>query len=780
MIRIKKIKIKNFKCIENDDFDFIGADLVLFDGPNGYGKTSVFDAIEFCFTGEIRRISENFNIDGKVAYEDSPIHRDDSEPVLVSIELLDTESQKTYLISRRIRPATELSGKEKNPKNFFSNADELKVESDSGDSLTLDEIIEYPDIKELYGVLNYVEQDENAYFIKKSAKEKYIGLSKLLGIDDTNKELKKIKKFFDDLKKESRNVEKDISRITAENKEALDEKTEKIEFKILTKNRVVEWDKEEVGVASIKQRDQLLEEVDVVENLVKDKQLLKQAINFTTIRQYALDEKKLTNFMKYYWYTENEGEAERMFRISKIDDFFKGELQKLLDALERKNFEFFLEIDKESLNEILVDKLIREDLLIKSESIKELKKSLNEKGKILESLKSQRDSLIEFFRKHSVDINHDAGSCPLCGFDWESQETLLKQIEITNNTLFESFNRSNKRLEELKSLMSRIIDENEVIKKIKAKIKKIDELNLERLSTAEYSEFESQQKDFAASFNQLIDSIDSPQREEIISLVNELSDNKIPIGLKNKEEVQRILEDSTPKFPEGFKPDESYKQFKRLYDLDFEFLDSITSSDITNKRKYIKFQYLNTISSELEKLRKRAGNLSSVEEKTEILIGIISNRLKGYIEGIISSITAPFYIYTSKILQHHTLGTGLVFNAELNKSSPEIHITPLSRTQEASYSLSSGQLSATVVALMLVLNKVYNKSKLSTILIDDPIQTLDEINTHSLVELLKHNFVNDQIVLSTHEKRYSKFIRYKYEKFGLENSNVSMYERSSK
>lgn len=32
--------------------------MILFNGPNGYGKTSVFDIIEFCLTGDIKRISD--------------------------------------------------------------------------------------------------------------------------------------------------------------------------------------------------------------------------------------------------------------------------------------------------------------------------------------------------------------------------------------------------------------------------------------------------------------------------------------------------------------------------------------------------------------------------------------------------------------------------------------------------------------------------------------------------------------------------------------------------
>ena len=124
-------------------------------------------------------------------------------------------------------------------------------------------------------------------------------------------------------------------------------------------------------------------------------------------------------------------------------------------------------------------------------------------------------------------------------------------------------------------------------------------------------------------------------------------------------------------------------------------------------------------------------------------------------------------------MQNHSLGSGLCINFETEKQK-QVYIRPTYKDQEVAYLLSSGQLSATVISLMLVLNKVFNQSKLGTILIDDPLQTLDEINTHSLVELLKYNFSDQQLILSTHEDRYSKFIRYKYEKFGLTGKAINM------
>ena len=116
----------------------------------------------------------------------------------------------------------------------------------------------------------------------------------------------------------------------------------------------------------------------------------------------------------------------------------------------------------------------------------------------------------------------------------------------------------------------------------------------------------------------------------------------------------------------------------------------------------------------------------------------------------------------------------VLFFGGSRRGDSQIYIRPTHRDQEVTYTLSSGQLSATVISLMLVLNKVFNHSKFGTLLIDDPLQTLDEINSHSLVELLKYNFSEQQIIISTHEDRYSKFIRYKYDKFNLYSRSIRM------
>ncbi|WP_399632710.1 AAA family ATPase [Sporosarcina sp. SG10008] len=63
---IKDVEIKNFRGYSNQKFDFFEGrenyrGLILLGGPNGYGKTSLLDAIEWCFTGSVHRLKEDYS-----------------------------------------------------------------------------------------------------------------------------------------------------------------------------------------------------------------------------------------------------------------------------------------------------------------------------------------------------------------------------------------------------------------------------------------------------------------------------------------------------------------------------------------------------------------------------------------------------------------------------------------------------------------------------------------------------------------------------------------------
>ena len=55
-IRVRSVNIEGFRAYRRKRELSFGEDLTILYGPNGFGKTSVFDAIDFAFTGEIGRL----------------------------------------------------------------------------------------------------------------------------------------------------------------------------------------------------------------------------------------------------------------------------------------------------------------------------------------------------------------------------------------------------------------------------------------------------------------------------------------------------------------------------------------------------------------------------------------------------------------------------------------------------------------------------------------------------------------------------------------------------
>jgi len=86
MIKIGRLKLQNFKSFETSyEFDFTNKGLIIFDGPNGYGKTTIFDALELSL---VKRISRYIDVDSKV--KNSGLINSCDNKTNVFLELLDS------------------------------------------------------------------------------------------------------------------------------------------------------------------------------------------------------------------------------------------------------------------------------------------------------------------------------------------------------------------------------------------------------------------------------------------------------------------------------------------------------------------------------------------------------------------------------------------------------------------------------------------------------------------------------------------------------------------
>ncbi|MEH7460487.1 ATP-binding protein, partial [Bacillus sp. JJ1127] len=104
--KIRKLSIKNFKHVANFSIDFSEKDLIVFDGPNGFGKTTLFDALELVISGGISRVTNT--ADGRYGYNDLLFSNQNNKDTTIKIEFYNENENftvvKRFNANKSIRP----------------------------------------------------------------------------------------------------------------------------------------------------------------------------------------------------------------------------------------------------------------------------------------------------------------------------------------------------------------------------------------------------------------------------------------------------------------------------------------------------------------------------------------------------------------------------------------------------------------------------------------------------------------------------------------------------
>ena len=264
--------------------------------------------------------------------------------------------------------------------------------------------------------------------------------------------------------------------------------------------------------------------------------------------------------------------------------------------------------------------------------------------------------------------------------------------------------------------------------------------------------------------------------------------------LTSDHEVTRVLdtllqriEDKSPVLSKEFISDNSIADFEIVYSLYFnkkhEYLKQIESQNVDEKITYILEQYSNSVSivfSDYLKIKNKITNFEAKRTVLEPLKKKLKTIISTYQKKLIRDVEIPFYIYSGKILQTHQSGIGNGIFIKDKTGKDELKNVRFVANWDSDHdilnTMSSGQIAAVVISLYLSLNKVYVQG-LQTILIDDPVQSMDEINMISLVEILRNEFSDKQIILSTHEDNVSKYFVYKFLKYGLSTKLINLMDR---
>lgn len=200
-----------------------------------------------------------------------------------------------------------------------------------------------------------------------------------------------------------------------------------------------------------------------------------------------------------------------------------------------------------------------------------------------------------------------------------------------------------------------------------------------------------------------------------------------------------------------------------------------TVGELQSKEQYVAKLFNDNLSLQLSteetRLKELKRDYEKYKKKTEdmtdavkILISKYEDANKEYQTQLLNAIKIPLMVYSGRIIQNYPLGLGiraiiktnqLVFEAASKSGSDVYNI------------LSTGQLNGLSIALLLSIKNVYGDTKgLNILLIDDPLQTIDDISAISLADLLTQQGIG-QIVLSTHEEAKAALLRYKFKHAGM-------------
>lgn len=770
-IVLKRIYLDNFKLFEKRSIDFDRA-LTVFDGPNGYGKTSTFDAIELLITGQIVRVKESEPVNGNEGYGESFLAYDQNRDVVVKGEFVDDEGGESLVIARRIPQAR--NNIDRNPKaafkkvkTYFPSAYDLpetkwKSVSKQAAQETCDRFFGAQNVA-MYAMLHYIRQEDRLFFFKKSEKERIAELEKLLGLEEYRQKLKKAQLAQTRLHKENGQLTDRIVELREAMKRQPADAAEQTAYAAVANGKPA-WDREELnfrGASSGELQQQLLEQVDGVEALFLHRREFRIDEDTRVFRAIPA-EKRAQALLAWKLCSTDADAAQKLLKRQELRTFWLKQNEHILASR-------FERVDWKRMGEILGSDAIIAELSALGAQIKTTRANQTDLQKSMSSLALFRDQLRAQTRETEL---LKSGTCPYCGTVWEDGRRLEKQFDDTTAAIRAVLGR------EVVSLALLI-----------EKCKNHFQLHYEEkwMGLLEDLEHDMALQVFClypswqAFENAATACAPVMHRLEIqpgqITLAETLEDSLGGTAriLERAGELWMSLSAAYTAL------DQKYK-FGKLFRESFvtaDALDGVSPELLEQKRRYIRSQYYHSFDAGLEELRRLETKQCSLEtlcgqmkQYTETLNGAIN----AYRKQIISQIEIPFFLYSSRLLQSYPGGQGILINSD---DGGKVRFNAPGREHDVLYTMSSGQLSAVLLAFALSLNQIYAGNGFRTLLIDDPIQCMDDINMVSLVELLGREFGQIQVILSTHEDVFSRYIGYKYGKYGLSHKSVSLKDRGS-
>ena len=188
---INWMKIKNFKVFDEFIIDFNDSKLVSFGGPNGYGKTTIFDAIELGMTGNINRI-KSIDTSGS---QDNIVAKDQTQLVEIEIKLINNDGNFIHI--KRILEQlfkTKKHNKIANFKNIWKLIHIIDGNENPITQVEFENLLGETNLNKFYNNFFYVQQEDTAHFLINNEKVRLEKISELFNLNTEENELNTVTK----------------------------------------------------------------------------------------------------------------------------------------------------------------------------------------------------------------------------------------------------------------------------------------------------------------------------------------------------------------------------------------------------------------------------------------------------------------------------------------------------------------------------------------------------------------------------------------------------------
>ena len=502
-MKIKKILLYNFKNFRQKTIIDFSDSITFLVGPNGFGKTTIFDAIELGLTGNISRITQTFQVTGEnVSYNKPFFQNDISQPVIVKLWLEKSNGEHLVII-RELTNNSTTDGRLFAPKksieqfklfrqeevtgeNFISIDNNVKVSEI--DQTTVDNFLEINgkyEIAKIFNLFNYIQQEETTFFLKKSEKDRSNNLSFLVKtdeIEDRISKMEKVNKAISDklgllIKQQEKLTQQELNNIPykrlfikqvfqfdKENPFSVDNLSQLDDFKVTIK-KIIGF-KQRFSISEYQrklERDKRKKEINTIGSALRLAILspfVQRPNNKWLWEKYTLENTRLFEYVLLENYLQSFDTITQEYRRRQQLNQYLAYLSTDINQMAAQSFQYFQDDRLSNYFELLKSRITSYQTL--RESVGQVDKSLSD----LRQLRRKLDKKFDELRQH----NHvDENKCPFCNTQFASYNDLTEAYDNYKAYLFEISSRDSQQLQEVQLLL------NESIQQLKQKI--IDEIN---------------------------------------------------------------------------------------------------------------------------------------------------------------------------------------------------------------------------------------------------------------------------------------------------------------